>query len=84
MIQGIMIFHPKPEKDNLLIHGLRAITLLNVYKRTLIFARCLGKGLSEIINETPKQQELLQQLEGSTLKRLCIIYIPTTYLSHVL
>lgn len=54
MKQGIITLLPKSEKDHLLLDNWRPKTLLNVdYKiLSLIFARRLRKGLSEIINET--------------------------------
>lgn len=54
MKQEIITLLPKPDKDPLLLDNWRPITLLNVdYKiLSLLFARCLRKGLSEIINET--------------------------------
>lgn len=54
MKQGIITLIPKPDKDLLSLDNWRPITLLNVdYKiLSLILARRLKKGLSEIINET--------------------------------
>lgn len=52
--QGVITLLPKPDKDHFLLENWRPITLLNVdYKiLSLIVARRLKKGLSQIINET--------------------------------
>lgn len=54
MKQGLITLIPKPEKDHLIIENWRPITLLNSdYKIfSLIFAKCLKRGLNEIIGET--------------------------------
>lgn len=54
MKQGIITLLPKPDEDHLQLDNWRPITLLNVnYKiLSLLFARCLRKDLSEIMNQT--------------------------------
>lgn len=54
MKQGLITLIPKPGKDLLSLDNWRPITLLNLdYKiLSLVFAKRLKSGLSEIINET--------------------------------